>query len=296
MLDYSLLEALAEVVHEGSFERAARVLHVTKSAVSQRVRLLEERVGCALVVRSQPCRATATGRQLCQHFDRVRLLETELRATLPALDPQGVSRVRIPIAVNADSLATWFAPVLTAFAAEASVLMDVAVDHEGHTAEWLRTGTVLAAVTAMAEPATGCSSRPLGEMRYRAVASPAFVARHFGKGVDADSLALAPSLLFSTKDDLQSRWVQRHCRHHVELHRHTIPSSPAFVTAALAGMGWGLHPQALIQQHIDAGTLVELVADTPLDVTLHWQQARMASTLLERLTQAVLGAASVLSR
>jgi LysR family transcriptional regulator, chromosome initiation inhibitor len=291
MIDYSALAALAAVVREGSFERAARALHVTPSAVSQRVRLLEERMGCALVVRGQPCQPTETGRRLCQHLDRVRLLEHELRGTLPTLDPQGHTRVRLPIAVNADSLATWFAPAVAAFGAEAPVLMDVAVDDEGHTAEWLRSGAVLAAVTATARPATGCNSRALGAMRYRAAASPEFVERYFCQGVGAGTLALAPSLLFSAKDDLQARWVRRLCRRHVELPRHTLPSSQAFVTAALAGMGWGLHPQALIQPHLDDGSLVELVPHTPLDVPLYWHEARAASSLLEGLTRVVVGAA-----
>lgn len=291
MIDYSSLAALAAVVQQGSFERAARALHVTPSAVSQRVRLLEERMGCALVVRGQPCEATETGRRLCQHLDRVRLLEHELRGTLPTLDPQGQVRVRLPVAVNADSLATWFAPALAAFGADAPVLMDVAVDDEGHTAEWLRSGAVLAAVTATARPATGCNSRPLGAMRYRAAASPAFIERHFGPGVGAATLAQAPSLVFSAKDELQARWVRRLCRRHVELPRHTLPSSQAFVTAALAGMGWGLHPQALIQPHLDDGSLVELVPDTPLDVPLYWHEARAASSLLEGLTRVVVGAA-----
>src|SRR5574343_350752 len=187
MLDYASLAALAAVVREGSFERAARALHVTPSAISQRVRLLEERVGCALVVRGQPCQATDTGRRLCQHVDRVRLLEHELQAGLPTLDPAGEARVRLPVAVNADSLATWFAPAVAAFAASAPVLLDVAVDDEGHTAEWLRGGAVLAAVTASARPVAGCNHRPLGAMRYLAAASPAFMHQHFADGVDAAS-------------------------------------------------------------------------------------------------------------
>jgi LysR family transcriptional regulator, chromosome initiation inhibitor len=116
------------------------------------------------------------------------------------------------------------------------------VDDQDHTAEWLRSGAVLAAVTGTARPATGCNSRPLGAMRYLAAASPAFVARHFAGGVGAGSLAQAPSLVFNTKDELQARWVRRLCHRHVELPRHTLPSSQAFVTAALAGMGWGMHP------------------------------------------------------
>lgn len=147
MLDYISIAALAAVIREGSFERAARMLNVTPSAVSQRIRLLEERVGCALVVRGQPCEATATGRRLCQHLDRVRLLEQELQGAVPNLDPDDKARVCLSIAVNADSLATWLTPVIAQFAASAPVLLDVAVDDQDHTAEWLRSGKVLAAVT-----------------------------------------------------------------------------------------------------------------------------------------------------
>lgn len=292
MLDYPALAALAAVVREGSFERAAQALHVTPSAVSQRIRLLEERVGCALVLRGQPCRATETGRRLCQHVDHVRLLEQELHGTLPALAPQGRSCVPLPLAVNADSLATWLAPALSAYAADAPVLMSVAVDDQDHTAEWLRSGAVLAAVTGTARPAAGCNSRPLGAMRYRAAASPAFVARHFAGGVGAGSLARAPSLVFDAKDELQARWVRRLCHRHVELPRHTLPSTQAFVTAALAGMGWGMQPQVLIAGHLKDGRLVELVPDTPLDVPLHWQHARAASALVDGLGRAVQAAAA----
>ena len=291
MLDYSALTALSAVIRAGSFERAALALHVTPSAVSQRIRLLEERVGCALVLREQPCRPTETGRRLCQHVDRVRLLEQELQGTLPALAPEGVARVVVPVAVNADSLATWFTPTLAAFAADAPVLLDVAVDDQDHTTEWLRSGAVLAAVTGTARPAAGCNSRPLGAMRYLAAASPAFVAHHFARGVGAGSLAQAPSLVFNTKDELQARWVRRLCHRHVELPRHTLPSPQAFVTAAVAGMGWGLQPQALIASQLQDGSLVELVPETPLDVPLYWQHARAASALLDGLSRGVLAAA-----
>jgi LysR family transcriptional regulator (chromosome initiation inhibitor) len=199
--------------------------------------------------------------------------------------------VNLPIAVNADSLATWFAPALSAFAAQAPVLMDVSVDNEDHTTEWLRSGAVLAAVTATARPATGCNSQALGAMRYIAAASPAFLARHFSDGVTPGSLALAPSLVFNNKDELQARWVRRLCHRHVDLPRHTLPSSQAFVTAALAGMGWGLHPQALIAPLLANGTLAELVPGTPLDVPLYWQETRVASVLLDGLSRRVLQAA-----
>jgi LysR family transcriptional regulator (chromosome initiation inhibitor) len=293
MLDYAALSALAAVVREGSFERAARTLHVTPSAISQRIRQLEERVGCALVVRDQPCRPTETGRRLCQHVDRVRLLEQDLRGALPGLELGAPARVGLPVAVNADSLATWLAPALAAFAADRPVLMEVAVDDQDHTSEWLRSGAVVAAVTGVARAASGCNSRPLGSMRYVAAASPAFMRRYFPDGVGAGSLAEAPSLVFNTKDELQARWARRLCHRHVELPRHTLPSTEAFVAASLAGMGWGMHPEALIAGHLADGALVELVPDAPLDVPLYWQHARAASRLLDELSGAIVAAAKL---
>lgn len=291
MLDYPSLFALAAVVQEGSFERAARALHVTPSAVSQRVRLLEERLGCVLVVRGQPCEATETGRRLCQHIDRVSLLEHELKTDMPSFLQGEPTRVSVPLAVNADSLATWFMPAATTFGEDAAALLQIAVDDEGHTAHWLRSGQVLAAVTATEAPTAGCNSLSLGAMRYVAAASPAFVARYFSEGIDATGLAKAPSLMFNTKDELQQRWVEHHFGSNIQMPRHTLPSPQAFVAAALGGLGWAMHPQALVRKHLDSGALVELKPDRPLDVPLYWQHARMASSLLRDLTQAVVLAA-----
>src|SRR6201995_151704 len=109
MLDYALLDALAAVVRHGSFERAANELNVTPSAVSQRVKLLEERVGSVLVKRGNPCTATTSGALLCRHTERVQLLEAELARPLPALP--GASLQAWPtlrVAVNDDSVGTWF--------------------------------------------------------------------------------------------------------------------------------------------------------------------------------------------
>ena len=296
MLDYAALNALAAVVREGSFERAARALNVTPSAVSQRVKQLEERTGGALLVRGQPCVATQAGLQLCRHVERVGMLEHELRDALPALgmgSGEADERVTVRVAVNADSLATWFMAAATAFAAqEEGALLDLTVDDQDHTAERLRSGAVLAAVTALAQPVAGCNSEALGTMHYVAAASPRFVREHFAKGVGARTLASAPSLVFDRKDRLQARWVRRICHRSVETPRHWLPSPHAFVEAAHAGMGWGMHPASLVAEALRKGTLVELVPGSSLPVPLYWQQARAAPRLLEKLGAAVRAAAS----
>ncbi len=290
MLDYPLLEAVAAVDREGSFERAARALGLTTSAVSQRVKLLEERVGAALVVRGRPCAATAAGRQLCRHVEQVALLERELHGRLPAVaagEGPGPAPV-LRVAVNADSLATWFPGALARFAAEDAALLDVVLDDETRTAEGLRTGQVLAAVTARSEPVPGCRSLPLGRLRYLATASPAFAARHFRGGVDAAALARAPTLRFSPDDALQRRWLRKVSRRELDPPAHVLPATQAFLDAALAGLAWCMNLEPMIRPHLQAGRLVELVPGTPIDVPLHWQHTRLAPPALERLTRAVL--------
>lgn len=293
MLDYPSLAAVAAVVREGSFERAARALNVTPSAISQRVKQLEERLGSVLVVRGQPCKATDTGRRLCSHMEQVGLLEQELRAALPKLAQAGddTGRMTLRVAINADSLGTWFIAALAQFTAHEDALIDVALDDEEHTVEWLRTGEVLAAVTAHAKPVQGCNSVALGRSIYVAVASPDFVRRYFSEGITAATLAQAPCLRFNRKDRLQEQWARRTCRREVEIPSHWFPSTHAFVDAAVAGIGWGMNPVSLVREHLRSGSLVELVPGRTLAIPLYWQHTRLQVPVLSRLTRAVVQAA-----
>jgi LysR family transcriptional regulator, chromosome initiation inhibitor len=291
VLDYAQLAALAAVIGEGSFERAAQRLHVTPSAVSQRIRQLEERVGAVLVHRGTPCRATAAGVPLLRHAERVALLEADLDAALSA---DGKVRASLRVAVNADSLATWLMPALARFAqALPAVQLDLVVEDQDHADERLRDGDVLAAVTSSATPVQGCNSHALGALRYVATASPAFVARWFAQGVDAAALAAAPCLVFNRKDALQSRWLQRITRRALAPPCHWLPSTQGFVDGALAGLGWGMNPLPLVQSHLKAGRLVELVPARHVDVPLHWQASRLALPALAALTDAVRAVAQV---
>jgi LysR family transcriptional regulator (chromosome initiation inhibitor) len=292
MLDYPSLAAVAAVVREGSFERAARALNVTPSAVSQRVKQLEERLGSVLIIRGQPCRATDTGRLLCSHMEQVGLLEQELSGALPKLARgNATDRITLRVAVNADSLGTWFIGALAQFTGQEDALVDVALDDQEYTVEWLRAGEVLAAVTAHAKPVQGCNSIALGRLSYVAVASPGFVKRYFSDGVTATTLAKAPSLRFNRKDRLQEQWARRICRRDLEIPTHWFPSTQAFIDASAAGIGWGMNPVALVREHLKSGSLVELVPGRALAVPLYWQHTRLQVPVLTRLTRAVVQAA-----
>lgn len=294
MIDYAALRAVAAVAQAGSFEKAARLLNVTPSAVSQRVKNLEERLGVALIERGTPCVATEKGEHLCRHVEHVGMLESELFENLPTLadaDPFA-RKVTLHIACNADSLATWFIAAAAGFSRRSGHLLKIAVDDQDHTAEWLKAGRVLAAVTGLEKPVHGCRRVALGALRYHATASPDFVARHFSQGVTAGAIAAAPALTFNQKDRLQESWVRQALGRNVALPTHWLPSTQSFVDASLEGMGWGMNPAPLVADHLREGRLVELVPGTPLDVPLTWQVSRLAADQLGVLTREVVEAAS----
>ncbi|MBB4116484.1 LysR family transcriptional regulator (chromosome initiation inhibitor) [Rhizobium sp. BK226] len=293
MLDYSALRALAAVVQTGSFEKAAGLLNVTPSAVSQRVKNLEERMGTALVVRGNPCIATEQGGWVCRHVENVGLLERDLYEHLPSLatSRELIERLTVHIATNADSLGTWFMTALSTYAKTSNNLIDVVIDDENHTSEWLQRGRVIAALTGIEKQVQGCRRISLGSMRYRATASPEFVKRHFSAGVNSETLRTAPALTFNQKDKLQNRWIAQVFRDDVACPTHFLPSTQAFVDASIAGMGWGMNPEYLIRHHLKAGALVELIPDQPLDVSLFWQVNKLAADRFAILTDLVSHAA-----
>jgi len=284
-IDSAQLAAFAAVIREGSFERAARTLHVTRSAVSQRVKQLEERVGQVLVRRGAPCAPTEAGQGLFRHAHQMSQLETEALATLRGA---GIAGAAVSVAVNADSLATWFIDALAPLARDHGLAFDVLVEDQDHSSDLLRQGRVMAAVTSDPHAVQGCRAVRLGAMRYRAVASPEFVRKFFPGGVDATSLAAAPMLVFNRKDGLQGRFARRYTRRAVAAPVHWLPSPQGFVDAALAGMGWGMNPEALVRRHLEEGVLLDLARQEPIDVVLYWQHWRLEIRALGFLTDSVL--------
>ncbi|MEL6644735.1 MAG: LysR family transcriptional regulator ArgP [Pseudomonadota bacterium] len=281
MFDPLHLQALSAVLRTGSFEAAAHELGVTQSAISQRIRALEDRAGAILIVRESPCRATEIGQRLFRHAEEIGLLNRELARDLNVTDGH---RISLRIAVNADSLATWFLPAL---AGHEGMLFDVLIDDQDHSADLLRQGKVTAAITGHPGPVQGCETLPLGVLRYVAVASPAFIARWFPQGLTPDALETAPALVFSEKDRLQADWVSEIAGRRLRLPAHHLPSSTAFVEAARLGLGWGMNPEPLVSSAIAEGRLVPLAPDHPLDTPLYWLTTRVGRAALADLTEAI---------
>lgn len=296
--DHAQLRALAAVVREGSFERAAATLHVTPSAISQRIKALEDRVGRLLVQRTSPATATAEGQVLVRLAEQTALLEHEALQRI-GIEQDALPRSSIAVAVNHDSLETWFPEAAAAFARRSTATLDLHVEDQDHTATLLRRGEVLGAVTTLAEPVQGCQIHALGSIRYVATCTPDFHARHFARGVNAASLAQAPVLVFNRKDDLQARHARRLAGPDAPpLHPPVwwIPSTRAFVHANLAGLGWTMNPLPLVRRHLETGRLVYLRQRVCEDVPLYWQHWKGEVQGMAALTAAVLEASASLVR
>ncbi|WP_171209893.1 MULTISPECIES: LysR family transcriptional regulator ArgP [unclassified Ruegeria] len=280
--DPNHLSALAAILRHGSFDAAADELSVTPSAISQRIKALEDRLGVTLVHRGTPCTGTPAGLRIAQHASSIDLLEAQLNRDLSLDQNHGAARVRI--AVPADVLATWF---MDAMAAVDGLLFDLVIDDQDHSAEWLRRGEVSAAITVGGQTITGCDTFSLGQMRYLATASPSFADKWFPDGVTSKALQVAPCLTFNRKDNLQKKWVTQVTGKRLSPPTHFVPSTQGFVEAATAGLGWGMNPERLVQKGLSNGTLCEIIPERPLDVALSWQVGRIPGPALKPLTQAV---------
>jgi LysR family transcriptional regulator (chromosome initiation inhibitor) len=234
-------------------------------------------VGSVLVKRGQPCVATTSGALLCRHTERVQLLEAELTGRLPALPGALVEPwPALRVAVNDDSVGSWFIDAVAQFCVEREMLLDLVIDDQDHTAQRIRDGSVQGAVTTQAEPVQGCRSTRLGRMRYLAVCSPAFLARHFADGVTRESLRRTPCVDFNPKDQLQKRFMRRIARTEIDPPLHWIPHVPGFLRACVTGLGWGMCPERMIAPHLASGELVEMAPGKHIDVDLYWQSWRLS--------------------
>jgi LysR family transcriptional regulator (chromosome initiation inhibitor) len=279
------LRTFAAVVEEGTLEAAARSLYVTPSAISQRLKAMEDAAGQILLQRTSPARPTTAGEAVLRFALQVRQLEWDARQELGG--GESAASAPIPLVVNADSLMTWFLPALASLPPDLGVYFEIRREDEQHSTRQLRSGEVMAAVTATPEPVPGCSVEPLGSMRYRAVASPAYVRRWWPDGPQIVAGSQAPVVDFDRKDDLQAGFFRSLTGADLAAPRHYVPSSGEFAQAIRLGLGWGLLPEQQCLADLGSGDLVELASGDPVDVSLYWQRWKIDSPVLNQLTAAV---------
>lgn len=308
------LRTLAAVLDEGSLEAAARALHVTPSAISQRIKSLEQQLGRVLLVRSKPIRATDSGELVMRLARQLEQLEHETLATL-GVESSSLTPVSVPLAVNADSLGTWILPALAELGRTENVRFELHREGEDDTVALLEAGTVVAAVTSVARAIPGCVVRPLGSMEYRPMASPGFVARWFPNGMTLAELAVAPMVNFDRADHMQHSYLRDRALRDpapagssaagasdgsgadargdgpLRPPSHYVPSTADFARAIELGLGWGMLPPLQVGERVASGALVELDQAGGLGIPLYWQQWRLASGLLTRVADAIEAAA-----
>lgn len=290
-LDPVALRTLAAAVRLGTFEATARELHVTPSAVSQRIKALETRIGRVLLHRVKPLEPTEAGLVLVRLATQTEILEREAVAELVEEDEDATSWTSLPIAVNADALYGWFVDALAEVQTRHRVVFEVVREDHTRTAERLRRGEVVAAITGEPRPVPGCRVVRLGRLKYAAVASRSFHEAHLAGGVGSASLAEAPIVAFDRNDSLQHDFIRRVTRRHLAPPVTYVPSVREFDRAVRIGMGWGLLPESAVVDELARGDLVELVPGRRPEVPLFWQHWRLGSTVVGDLTDAVVGAA-----
>lgn len=290
MFDRELLETLAVVVEVRSFERAARLLNVSKASVSMRIKTLEAQVSDVLLTRERPITPTQAGQVLLRHVQALRLLEHDVLQELRS-DASSQGFTPVAVAVNADSLATWFLPAVQPLLASCRLALEAVVDDQDHTQVRLSHGEVIGCVSTQPRPALGFVSTRLGAMEYRCYATPDFAARYFADGFTLHAVLQAPAVLFNRKDSLHDSFLEQRFGLRPERYaKHFIPSTAGLLDAIAAGAGYGLAPALQAGQH--RGELVELAKDEPFLMDLYWHRWATEPPLAQEITRAVLAGAA----
>jgi LysR family transcriptional regulator, chromosome initiation inhibitor len=289
MLDARQLKALAAVIEHGSFKTAAQALSLTLAAVSLRVKSLEATLGQRLLVRGKKVHPTPSGQALLAHIKQMRLMEADLLDALPGATARGAQMQSLSVAVNADSMASWFLPGVAPACARHRLLLDVVVDDQDHTHDALKNGDVSGCVMTRADAMRGCIAEPLGIMRYRCVAAPDLVASWLAANgsVSIHRMLRSPAVIFNRKDALQDAFLAQHFElQQARYPRHFVPAVDAFEQAIELGMGWGMVSELQLAAS-PASPLEEVFPGRTVDVVLYWQHWAREPVLAQRLTEAV---------
>jgi LysR family transcriptional regulator (chromosome initiation inhibitor) len=287
MYDYKLLEAFCAVVEYGGFERAAEKLFITQSAVSQRVRQLEDAAKSVLLVRSNPPVPTDTGRAFIAHFNKVRTLEGELEKTLSHEEDCGFTSVSIGL--NADTLATWFFDAVEEVVKRERILLKLRVDDQEVTHGMLKNGEVSGCISTRSTPMQGCSVYYLGKTVYRMYVSPEKKKEWFPNGFTEAALQNVPVIIYNERDTLHTQMFRnalgRESVAHPELY---IPSVEKYLDAVIRGFGIGMMPHQQCREYLEKGIIADAAEPCTVEAHLYWHRWNIGSKPLDALTKALI--------
>lgn len=288
MLDYKLVEAFALVVIEGGFEKAARKLHLTQSAVSQRVKQLEDQYGCVLLQRVSPPQPTEQGVPLLVHYRRVSQLETDLLPARKDTDSQRAFTT-LAVGVNADSLATWFFPAIRELLMREQLTLDLNVDDQEVTHELLQEGKVWGCISTRRQPLQGCRVTRLGAMKYGVFATRLFADKWFADGFTLSAAECAPMACYNRKDDLNARMFSLLFNDQpANPPFFFVPSSEMYCRFVAESVCYGILPHMQSKLLEAAGEIINLTPSHCLHVELYWHCWNLRSAMMERFHRQLL--------
>lgn len=286
-MDYKLLHALDTVIEMQSFDKAANILNITQSAVSQRIKQLEQLVAQPVLIRIHPLQATDIGQKLLRHFRQVKQLEYDLAEEL--IQNDGKKPIPVSIAVNADTLAIWFIPALAPLLKKYPLVLNLQVADESRTQELLKRGEVFSAISSHKQSITGCKVEEIGNVEYILCATPEFKERYFPKGITLEALKIAPGVEFDQRDTMDSEYLELHFGLQSGSYPcHTVRSSEAFVAMAVEGLAYCLLPNTQANEYLHQGILIDLAVDKHLKQTLYWHSWVLEKGIYKKITQHIV--------
>ena len=285
-LDYRALAVLDAVASHGSFEKAAAALGISQSAVSQRIKALEDASGRLLIIRGQPAVPTGLGQRLITHHRHVKLMEASLDIDLG----NTVSMPELAIAVDDDSLATWFPATLAPLLAPPRCQLDVRLADSDAALQMVRDGTVFGCVASdTGTDVHATSVTPLGTLRHVCVATPMFAGHWFGDGFSADAVQLAPAVV--GQHSLLARFLAEQLDLHAPFPHHRLPVAAARRACIEDGLAYGLMPQRLAAQYLATDRLLDLAPGRTVDVPLHWHAWSLDTPFTKLLSEQIVRSA-----
>ncbi len=290
MLDRHQLEAFASVVETLSFERAAERLNITRAAISQRIKALEEALAAAVLVRSKPLTLTLAGEVLFKHVAALRILEAD---TLNQIDRRGNRRaMTLAIGVDVYSIDTWFSSVAQQIMQRNVVELEIVVDIADAAFPALTRGEIIGCVSTESRPAPGCVAEPLGDMLFRCVATQAFMRRYFPDGFSLHAAAAAPAVSVGRRAMLLERYFHTTFGTTLGHHRkNLVPSVASQIDTITADLGYGMLPEQTVTPLLGSGALVEVQRSFPFHVPLYWHRWRNEPPICETISTEILSRA-----
>lgn len=290
MIDYLGLEALHTIITMQSFQMAADKLHITQSAISQRLKNLEAYYGEPLLIRSQPYVPTKLGEYLLGHYKRVDHLESELVTKISNKQKTPM----VSIAVSRDTLETWFMDILNKAAMLTDTRLEIFADDQELTINYLKKGFVNTCLTTHSQAISGCHSEFLGYMDYVLVASPEFQKKYFSNNQHKKNLLEAPAVIFDSNDQLHDKYLAKYFDIKAE-HRnyHIIPSVAGFRNFALNSYAYALIPKVDIEKELKQKRLINLFPQKIWEMPVYWHGWSIASKSYKRFNELVIAQAKM---